>query len=79
MAKLMYVGTHATDDVTRAALPFHLARGARAEGIECCIYLVAEGAYLMKDRIAESIFPVGFPPLKDLLRAAIEENIPIYV
>jgi predicted peroxiredoxin len=79
MAKLMYVGTHATDDVTKAALPFHLARGARAEGIECCIYLVAEAVYLMKEKVAESIFPVGFPPLKELLQGVIQEKVPIYV
>jgi len=42
MANLLFVGTHATDDPTRAALPFLAATGALANKIDVAIALVAE-------------------------------------
>ena len=37
MAKLLYVGTHATDDPTRATFPFLMAKGAIEAGHEAGI------------------------------------------
>src|SRR5207249_3695580 len=53
VASLLFVGTHATDDPTKAALPFLCATGALANKIDVAVALLAEAPYLMKDEIAK--------------------------
>ena len=79
MADLLFVGTHATDDPTKAALPFLSATGALANKIPVAIALLGEAAYLMKDVIAKTVLPVGFKPLTDLMQQCREAGVPIYV
>ena len=79
MADLLFVGTHATDDPTKAALPFLSATGALANKIDVAIALVAEGPYLMKEAIAKAVLPVGFKPLVELMQQCQEAGVPIYV
>ncbi|CAN5168247.1 hypothetical protein BH23CHL1_BH23CHL1_24520 [soil metagenome] len=80
MAALLYVATHGPDDPTKACMPFHLAvNGAAAAGIEAEINLAGDAALLIQDRTINSLVPLGFPPLKDLIRSAVEHNVPIYV
>ncbi len=76
---LMYVGTHATDDPTLAAVPFLVATGAGTAEIDCCIALIGEAASLAKPGIIESIHGVGFPPLSELVQKVRDFNIPVYV
>jgi predicted peroxiredoxin len=79
MANLLFVGTHATDDPTKAALPFLSAPGALPNKIDVAIALLAEAPYLMKDEIAKAVLPVGFKPLVDLMQQCREAGVPIYV
>jgi predicted peroxiredoxin len=79
MADLLFVGTHATDDPTRAALPFLCATGALANKIPVAIALLAEAPYLMKDEIAKTVLPVGFKPLAELMQQCRDAGVPIYV
>jgi len=79
MADLLFMGTHATDDPTRAALPFLSATGALANKTDVGVALLADAAYLMKDEIAKTILPVGFKPLTELMEMCREGNVPIYV
>ncbi len=79
MADLLFVGTHATDDPTRAALPFLSAIGALANKTDVAIALLAEAPYVMKDAIAKTVLPVGFKPLTDLMQQCREAGVPIYV
>ena len=79
MADLLFVGTHATDDPTRAALPFLSATSALANKTDVGVALLADAAYLMKDEIAKTILPVGFKPLTELMEQCREGNVPIYV
>ncbi len=79
MADLLFVGTHATDDPTKAALPFLCATGALANKIDVAIALLAEAPYLMKDEIAKTVLPVGFKPLTELMQQCKEAGVPIYV
>ena len=79
MAALFFVGTHATDDPTKAALPFLSATGAIAKKIDVVIGLVAEGPYIMKDEIAKTILPVGFKPLAELMQLCKSAGVQIYV
>jgi uncharacterized protein involved in oxidation of intracellular sulfur len=66
MAKLLYVGTHGTDDPTKATFPFLMAKGAIEAGHEAGIILMGEGAPLIKDHIAAQVQGIGVPPLKEL-------------
>ena len=77
--KLFYVGTCATNDPTKATLPFVVALGAKTAGLDVEIGLVGEAVYLMKDEIAQTVHGVGFPPLPDLLAQVVAEGIPIHV
>jgi len=75
----MYVGTHATDDPTKAALPFVVATGAGAAEIDCCLALLGEAAVLVKPGMIEAVQGVGFPPLAELLKKVRDFQIPVYV
>jgi predicted peroxiredoxin len=66
VAKLLYIGTHGTDDPTRATFPFLMARGAIEAGHEAGIILMGDAALLIKDTIAAQIQGYGVPPLKEL-------------
>ena len=45
MAKLLYIGTHGTDDPTRATFPFLMAKGAIEAGHEAGIILMGDAAW----------------------------------
>lgn len=79
MAKLIYTSTHGSDDPTRAAFPFILANGAREAGHEAEVFLAGEAVYLMKNAIANAMVPVGWPPLRDLLKTAHERGVKVHV
>lgn len=79
MADLLFVGSHGTDDPTKAALPFLCATGALASQIDVAVALVAEAPYLMKDQIAKTVLPVGFKPLTELMQQCRDAGVPVYV
>ena len=79
MAKLLFVGTHSSDDPTRASMPFIGANGATEAGHEPTVALLIDATLLMKDVIADSISPVGFPPLKEIMATTIANKTPIHV
>lgn len=80
MAKLLYVATHGPDDPTKACMPLHLAvNGAVTAGIEAEINLAGDAALLIQDHTIDALAPLGFPPLKELIRSAVEHSVPIYV
>ena len=79
MAKILFVGTHGTDDPTRAGLVFVGANGAKEAGHEPIIALLGDATFLMKDTIAAATVPVGWPSVKDLLATAIANGTQIHV
>ncbi len=79
MAKIMYMGTHGTEDPTRATFPFFLAKGAIDAGHEARITLMGDSVMLMKDSVAQSIRGVGMPPFAELLEFAVANKVPISV
>ena len=79
MSKLLYVGTFATDDPTRATMPFIAASGALDRGHEPMIVLMGEAVYLLKAEVVNAVHGVGFPPLQQLMNKMIEHKVPIYV
>lgn len=79
MARLVFTGTYASDDPTRAVLPLLNARAAAEAGHEAEVFLMGEAVYLMKDSVAEACIPVGWPKVADVLRDVIGFSVPIYV
>ncbi len=79
MARILYIGTHGTNDPTDATFPFLLAKGAIDAGHQPSIVLMGEAALLIKDHIAEQIHGVGLPPLKELMESLVGHEVPITV
>ncbi len=79
MAKLLYVGTHGTDDPTAATFPFLMAKGAIDGGHETGITLMGEAATLIKEHIAQQVQGIGIPPLKELVEFLVSHEVPITV
>jgi predicted peroxiredoxin len=79
MSKLLYIGTHGTDDPTRATFPFLMAKGAIDAGHETGIILMGEAAPLIKDNIAAQVQGIGVPPLKELMEFLVQRNVRISV
>jgi uncharacterized protein involved in oxidation of intracellular sulfur len=79
MSKLLYIGTHGTDDPTRATFPFLMAKGAIDAGHETGIILMGEAAPLIKDSIAAQVQGIGVPPLKELMEFLVQRNVRISV
>ena len=79
MAKILAVATHGTDDPTKSTLAFITAVGALGAGKEVAIALVGEGAYLLKEAVANAVHGVGFPPLPELVEKVVNANVPVYV
>ncbi len=79
MARFLYVGPHATDDPTKAALPFAMAKGAMEKGHQPTVALVGEGVWLIRDVVAENTRGVGWPTIKELLRDLVAARVPIHI
>ncbi len=79
MAKILYMGSNGSENPTKSVFPFVLANGAVDAGYEAEISLFGDAVVLMKDVVANSVVPVGWPPFKDILATAIKNKIPIYV
>ena len=79
MAKILAVATHGTDDPTKSTLAFITAVGALGAGKEVGIALLGEAAYLAKEKVANAVHGVGFPPLHELIEKVVKGNVPVYV
>ncbi len=79
MATLLYYSTNGSENPTKAVLPFLGANGAIDAGLEAQIILFGDAVGVMHDHVANSVVPVGWPPLRELLETTIKNQVPIYV
>ncbi len=79
MAKILFMGTNGSENPTKSVFPFILANGAVDAGYEAEVSLFGDAVVLMKDVVANSVVPVGWPPLKDIMATTISNKVPIYV
>ena len=68
MARELFIGTHGSEDSTKATLPFLLAGGAIDAQHEPAIVLIGDAVVMIDDAVAGSGQGVGFPPFKELAR-----------
>lgn len=78
MARLLIISTHGSEDPTRAGLAFFTAKGAVEAGHKPEIVLAGDASVLARKVVADSVVPVGIPPLKDLMQFALENQIPVH-
>ena len=78
MGKILYVGTFATDDPTRATMPFIAASGAIDRGYEPMIVLMGEAVYLLKKGVVDAVQGVGFPPLRQIMDKILKHQTPLF-
>jgi len=79
MAKILYVGTNGSENPTKSIFPFQWANAAVVAGHRAEIYLFGDATVLMRNAVVNSVVPVGWPPLKEILATTIDMKIPIYV
>lgn len=79
MTKLAFVGTHGSEDPTKACFPLLQAKNAIEAGMEAEVSLIGDSVVLMKDEVAAHVLPVGWPPVSELFEAVIGHKIPIFV
>lgn len=79
MAKILFIGSHGSENPTKSVFPFILANAAVEAGHEAEISLFGDAVILMKDAVVNSVVPVGWPPLKEILATTIKNKIPIGV
>ena len=79
MASELFIGTHGSEDPTKATLPFLLAVGAIDAGHKPAIILAGDSVVLLRDTVAENVQGVGLPPLKELVAKVVQNKVPIHV
>ncbi len=79
MAQILFMGSNGSENPTKSVFPFILANGAVDAGHQAEVSLFGDAVVLMKDVVANSVVPVGWPPLKDIMATTIKNKVPIYV
>ena len=77
--KVLIKSAWGSADPTQASFPFHHAKAFAEAGHEVQIFLLGEAVTLMRTPVANSVLPVGWPPLAEGLAKVVEHKIPIHV
>jgi predicted peroxiredoxin len=77
--KVLIKSAWGSDDPTKAAFAFLHANAFAKAGHEVQIFLLGEAVNLMKDELINSVTPVGWPPLSEIVPETIVHQIPIHV
>ena len=78
MARLLIISTHGSEDPTRAGLAFFMAKAAVEAGHKPEIVLAGDAAVLARKVVADSVLPLGIPPLKELVQFALDNKVPVH-
>ena len=79
MMKVLIKSAWGSADPTQAAFPFHHASAFAEAGHTVQIFLLGEAVTLMRTVVAQSVVPVGWPPLSEALAKVVTRKIPIHV
>ena len=77
--KILIKSAWGSGDPTQAAFAFNHALAFAEAGHEAQIFLLGEGVTVMRTAVADSIVPIGWPPLAESLATVIGHRIPIHV
>ena len=76
--KVMMKSAWGSDDPTKAAFPFSHGLALSEAGHDVQIYLLGEAVSLMRKAVANSVTPVGWPPIVESLAKLAAKKVPIY-
>ena len=79
MASQLFIGLHGSEDPTKATFPFMMAKAALDAGHQTAISLLGDSVVLMNSAVAESVYGVGLPPLKEMMAKVFAAKVPIYI
>jgi predicted peroxiredoxin len=77
--KILVKSAWGSDDPTKAAFAFLHGNALAEAGHEVQIFLLGEAVSVMRDPVAASVVPVGWPPLAETLRTTVALGIPLHV
>jgi predicted peroxiredoxin len=77
--KVLIKSAWGSDDPTKAAFAFLHANAFAEAGHEVQIFLLGEAVSLMKNELIDSVTPVGWPPLSEIVPKTIVHRVPIHV
>ena len=77
--KILIKSAWGSADPTQASFAFHHANAFAEAGHPVQVFLLGEAVSLMRTVVANSIVPVGWPPLAEAISKALEHKIPIHV
>jgi len=76
--KIMMKSAWGSDDPTRASFAFAHGLALADAGHEVQIFLTGEATYLMRKATVAAIFPVGWPPLSEMMEKVVAKHIPVF-
>ena len=76
--KIVMKSAWGSDDPTKAAFPFLHGLALAEAGHEVQIFLLGEAVALMRKTLANSVTPVGWPPVGETLDKVAAKHIQIY-
>ncbi|MGO9125152.1 MAG: DsrE family protein [Terriglobales bacterium] len=76
--KILMKSAWGSDDPTKAAFPFSHGLALAETGHEVQIYLLGEAVVLMRKMLANSVTPVGWPPVGETLDKLASKHVQIY-
>jgi predicted peroxiredoxin len=79
MASQLFIGCHGSEDPTKATIPFLMANGALDAGHQTAIILIGDAVVLMNSTVADNVYGVGFPPLKEVMAKIVAAKVPLYI
>jgi predicted peroxiredoxin len=76
--KILMKSAWGSDDPTKAAFPFSHGLALAEAGHDVRIYLLGEAVVLMRKTLANSVTPVGWPPVGETLDKLSARHVQIY-
>jgi predicted peroxiredoxin len=77
--KLLYVVTSGPDTPDRLYAPFVLATTATTMNVDATVYFLMRGVLVVKKGEADKIKMGSFPPLKDVMKQALDAGVKFLV
>lgn len=79
MATILVHVTHGSEDPTRAALAFLVAKAALSEGHSVSLFLAGDAAVLIRDAVLDSLSGLGTGSLREHFNALVAGGAKFYV
>lgn len=76
---MLFVGTHGSDDPTKAAMPLISASGAIEGGHDVEVAFLGEAAYLALPGVADQVHAVAFGNVGERIRTLLGQGVRFYV